>query len=82
VRHDLATKQQSKNVYTTQNTFRPKTGFSTGLWLKKYYDENDVMKYKYEIYSLNTPSIYHREYYIFLIRGYNPVTGDVYVYSI
>jgi len=67
------------NVYNPHSTYKPGVGFDTSLKIQQNFDNH---QYDNILYSLNQPSFYHRDYYIFMTVGCDPFANIVYAYSV
>lgn len=82
------------NVYSDVSSYRPGTGFFTGITIKDFVGNGDAghvpsdkrHQYRYidayKLISYNLPSTYSRDYYIFLPYEYDPIAKVIYAFSV
>jgi hypothetical protein len=64
------------NVYRPNSSYKPRTGFQTGIKINGAEEQYDLLTY-------NQPFIYYgRDYYIFLPYEWDPIAKLVYAFSI
>jgi len=78
------------HFHSPNSNYKPHDGFQTGIKIKDYtdkYDSYDVTTFddydqQYDLLTYNLPSMYDRDYYIYLPYEYDPIAKIVYAFSI